>query len=189
VTDNLPESNNSANRRARQSVINLALSLAATVGVVLLLVMGVPRDDSSRLLRIDYVAEAASASATVGKPLVAPEIPEGWWSNSARLEESDGVTSWYVGFVTPNNQYIGIRQTYQPNPTWVALQLSGNGKAETRAISNLTWEYWPTLNPSNPPGTRERAMLHQADSLAVIVFGTADWPDLESIAELIAEAL
>ena len=108
---------------------------------------------------------------------------------SSRLEESDGVTSWYVGFVTPENQYIAIRQTYQPNPTWVALQLSGNAKAESKKIANLTWEYWPTLNPSNPPGTRERALLHQTEDLVLIIFGTAEWSDLESLAELIAEEL
>ena len=189
MTDNLPPGDSPAKRRARQSVLNLALSLAATVGVVLLLVLGVPRDDSSRLLRVDYITAAASASATVGKPLVAPPIADGWWSNAARLEESDGVTSWYVGFVTPENQYIAIRQTYQPNPTWVALQLSGNAKAESKKIANLTWEYWPTLNPSNPPGTRERALLHQTEDLVLIIFGTAEWSDLESLAELIAEEL
>lgn len=178
-----------ASRRARQSMLNLALSLAATVGVVLLLVLGVPRDDSSRLLRIDYQTEATAAAAALGKPVAAPELPEGWWSNSARLEESDGVTSWYVGFVTPGNQYLGIRQTYQPNPTWIALQLVGNGKAETAKIAGLDWEYWPTLNPSDPPGTRERALLHVSESIALVIFGTADWPELEMLAKLIAEDL
>ncbi len=189
MTDSSSKSDSGPSRRARQSVINLALSLAATVGVVLLLVLGVPRDDSSRLLRVDYVSEATAAAEVLGKPVAAPRLPDGWWSNSARLETSEGVTSWYVGFVTPNNQYIGIRQTYEPNPTWVALQLAGNGKAEIIRIAELDWEYWPTLNPSNPPGTRERALLHLSDSVAVVIFGTAEWSELELIAELVAEDL
>jgi len=189
VTDSSSNTDSGARRRARQSVLNLALSLSATVGVVLLLVLGVPRDDSNRLLRIDYQTEAEAATAVLGKPVAAPQLPEGWWSNSARLEESDGVTSWYLGFVTPENHYVGIRQTYEPNPTWVALQLAGNGKSDSVRIAGLDWEYWPTLNPSNPPGTRERALLHVSDSLAVVVFGTADWAELELIAKLVAEDL
>lgn len=187
MTDNSASENPGARRRARQSVLNLVLSLAATVGVVLLLVLGVPRDDSSRLLEINHQAEAAAASALIGKSVFAPKLPEGWWSNAARLEESEGVTSWYVGFVSPNNQYVGIRQTFEPNPTWVALQLAGNGKAEVADIAGKVWEYWPTLTPSTPPGTKERALLHLSEFQALVIFGTADWGELEAFARLVSE--
>jgi hypothetical protein len=42
-----------AARRARQTLINLLLSLLATVGVMVLLVLAVPRDDSNRVQPVE----------------------------------------------------------------------------------------------------------------------------------------
>ena len=53
-----------AQRRARQTVINLGLSLAATLGIVLALVLIVPRDDSNRIQPVDFKGIAAGAVET-----------------------------------------------------------------------------------------------------------------------------
>ncbi|MEY4981103.1 MAG: hypothetical protein RL174_441, partial [Actinomycetota bacterium] len=42
-----------AKRRAKQTVINLLLSLAATLGIVIVTVLAVPRDDSNRIQPVD----------------------------------------------------------------------------------------------------------------------------------------
>ena len=64
-----------AQRRARQTVINLGLSLAATLGIVLALVLIVPRDDSNRIQPVDFKDIAAGAVETTGLPLIVPELP------------------------------------------------------------------------------------------------------------------
>ena len=46
-------SDSAARHRARQTVINLILALGASIGLVVTLVLIVPRDDSNRIKEID----------------------------------------------------------------------------------------------------------------------------------------
>lgn len=85
--------------------------------------MIVPRDDSNRIQPVDYAAIAADVRQSVGVEVLTPAtIPTGWWANSARWRDTtaDGVNYWHVGFVGPNNQYVGIDQAIETNPTWLA---------------------------------------------------------------------
>ena len=119
----MAEQDAAAKRRARQTVINLSLALAATVAVALVMIMITPRDDSNLIKPVDYVTVAADVKANTGVDVILPSnTPEGWWANSARFNDSptDGVKYWHVGFVGENNQYVGIDQGFEVNPTWVA---------------------------------------------------------------------
>lgn len=178
-----------AERRAKQTIRNLGLSMLATLGVVLLIVLGVPRDDSNRIAQVDYIQIASEAEAAIDANLLVPEIPESWWSNSARLETNFGVDSWYIGFVTDDNQYLGVSQAFESNASWEALTLQGNWLEQEIEISGLNWEVWPTLTPSNPPGTKEYALLHRNGGSTVVIYGTADESDFETLAIEIAREL
>jgi len=163
--------------------------MIATLAVVLLIVLGVPRDDSNRIAQVDFEQIAQEAEAAIDAELVVPKIPADWWSNSARLETNFGVESWYVGFVTEENQYIGLSQAFESNESWEALTLQGNWLEEEVEIAGLMWEAWPTLTPSNPPGTKEYAMLHRFGEQTVVIYGTADEADFEILAREIAKEL
>lgn len=182
-------SDSAAQRRAKQTVRNLVLSMLVTLGVVLLIVLGVPRDDSNRIAAVDYVQIAQEAEVAIGEDLIVPEIPDNWWSNSARLQTEFGVDAWYVGFVTEDNQYIGLSHAFESNASWEALSLQGNWLETEVVIEGATWEVWPTLTPSNPPGTKEYAMLHRFGSEAVVIYGTASQEDFEILAAEIANQI
>ncbi|WP_172956009.1 DUF4245 family protein [Rhodoluna limnophila] len=116
-----------AKHRAKQTVINLLLSLVASLGVMLAIILIVPRDDSNRIKPVDHIALAEGASAAAGRPVLGLPLPEGWWANHATwvATAADGVDYWEVGFVGPKNQYIGLTQAFEVNPTWVALRSAG----------------------------------------------------------------
>ena len=117
-----------AQRRARQTLINLLLALGATLALALTLVMIVPRDDSNLIKPVDYKPIAENVQSSTGLAVLAPaELPTGWWVNSARWSAApaDGVQSWHIGFVGPKNQYVGVDQAFKTNPTWVAQKLLG----------------------------------------------------------------
>ncbi|MFM1950757.1 MAG: hypothetical protein RL418_444, partial [Actinomycetota bacterium] len=116
----------SADHRAKQTIRNLIYSLLVTLGLTLAIVMVVPRDDSNRIQPVEYQSIAINAEETVGLDVLAPSIPNDWWSNGARLQQDLGVSIWYVGFVTEDNQYLGLTQAFESNPSWVASQLQGN---------------------------------------------------------------
>ena len=126
--DQAPDpADSAAKHRAKQTVVNLVLSLVACLGIVIVTVLAVPRDDSNRIKAVDYVGAAQSAEASSKLNLVAPALPTGWWANQAKWNAvaADGVKVWKVGFVGPQNQYIGVTQAFDVNPTWVALRSAG----------------------------------------------------------------
>lgn len=175
-----------AKRRAKQTVRNLILSLIVTSGLVAAIYLGVPRDDSNRITPVDYQTIAVSASESLGSQALSPEIPADWWANAARVENTLGVSTWYVGFVTESNQYIGLTQVFETNPSWEAEMLAGNFFDSEVQLAGLTWEIWPTLNPSTPRGTKEYLLLHRNGTEVVVIYGTANTDDFEALASAIA---
>lgn len=187
----MAEQDAAAKRRARQTIRNLILSLLACLGIVLVTVLAVPRDDSSRIKHIDYKAIAAEVSATSGFDVVAPELPAGWWSNKAEWKGSnaDGVKTWYLGLIGPDNQYVGITQAFGVNPTWFVGQL-GEGAAVLggKPIGGEWFQY--DANPQNdPPKTRDhvRALgissIDKATGNALIMYGAESASDFEVVAK------
>lgn len=133
-----------AKHRAKQTLRNLVLSLIACLGLVLAIVLIVPRDDSNRIQPVDYKSAAAQASSASGQDILAPELPQGWWANRTNwvANPADGVAYWKVGFVGPNNQWIGMTQAFATNPTWIAL-LSKNYAPDTDSIAGFdNWTKW-----------------------------------------------
>lgn len=179
-------SDSAAKHRAKQTVRNLILSLLVTTGLVAAIYLGVPRDDTNRITPVDYQTIAVSASASLGNQALSPEIPANWWANAARVESSLGVSTWYVGFVTETNQFIGLTQVFETNPSWEAEMLAGNFFDSEVELGGLNWEIWPTLSPSSPRGTKEYLLLHRNGPEVVVIYGTANTQDFEALAKAIA---
>ena len=173
-----------AKHRAKQTVINLALSLVACLGIVIVTVLAVPRDDSNRIKPVDYVAAAAAAEESSKLDLLAPALPSGWWANQAKWNESaaDGVKVWKIGFVGPKNQYVGVIQGFAVNPTWVALQ-TVNFEPDTESnATNQTWTKWK-------PGKNTDADPHlwtlEKGGNFIAMSSTASETELDEFAELL----
>lgn len=181
-----------AKRRARQTVNNLVLALIASLGIMIAIVLIVPRDDSNRIQSVDYKSIAAEAHSSSGKQIVAPDLPSGWWSNSARWspKPADGVQNWYVGFVGPKNQYIGLTQAFGVNPTWLAFQLKNSAKTGTQAVGNFTWDIYEAVEPSDPPKTKDFMMvLNYNKTDTAIIYGVAKPQDFVVLAQAIQSKL
>jgi hypothetical protein len=178
-----------AQRRARQTVINLGLSLLATLGLVLAIVLMVPRDDSSKIPRIDYAAVAANAADSSKFRIVAPKLPAEWWSNKAQwsANPADTVPAFTAGFVGPDNEYIGMIQGFNANPTWLALKLQGT---ELTGAKDSSWEgHWDiyTAKVKNDPAKDWDyvRVLKLGENDYVILYGNAAMEDFDFIASSI----
>lgn len=173
-----------AKRRARQTIINLILSLAATVGLVIVMVLIVPRNDTNQIQHVDYKKVAAEAAQATHRPVVVPEIEADWWSNSARWTASpkDGTdASWYVGFVGPKNQYIGITQTYKTNRTWLALQLTGL-KDTGKKLLDGKWSVWVSQEKHTPAKTKDYVLVSSMYEDSFLIYGTASEAEMTRFA-------
>lgn len=144
VLDQGPTEDSAAKHRAKQTLVNLVLALVASLGIVLLTVLAVPRDDSNRITPVDYKKAVAEAKASSGLDIFAPEIPQGWWANQAKWfsNPADGVKYFQTGFVGPNNQYVRLTQAFSVNPTWVALSTKEFGPNIDAIATNSNWTKW-----------------------------------------------
>lgn len=180
-----------AQRRARQTLINLLLSLGATVGVMVLLVLAVPRDDSNRIQPVDYVAIANQASIEAPGKLLVPTIPVDWYSNGARFTSAaqDGVANWYVGFVGPNGEFLAMTQGIDVNQTWIQLMLESNKPSGNVEVQGKSWSIYESVRENSPPKSKDYMMVLEYDNNAVFVYGVAPKAVLEDLASQLGDLI
>jgi hypothetical protein len=182
---------NSADHRNRQTINNLVYSLIATVALVAVIVLIVPRGNPTSLApAVDYAAVAQQAQGSEADRLVVPKLPSGWTSNSAELrtKTSDRVDAWYIGLLTPKGQYIGITQGFNANDSWVADQVNRTRIAGTRQIDGVTWDVYDN-RASSDAGNVKYALVTSAGKSTVVVFGTADDAEFDTVASSLTDQL
>ena len=116
---------NSRLYRARKTPNNLVLSLIVCVAVAFVIFLAVPRGDMNFDNTVDWKSLTATAQTGVPETLGSPDLPEGWRANTAayRNGAADGVDVWFIGFLTPSDEFIGMSQAFDANDTWVATEL------------------------------------------------------------------
>ncbi|WP_348788252.1 DUF4245 domain-containing protein [Leifsonia sp. NPDC080035] len=183
---------NSANHRNRQTVNNLVFSLLATVALVIIIVIAVPRGNpTASTPPVDYVKIAQEAQGSEPDRLLVPELPSGWKSNSAELrtKTADKVDSWYIGLLTPKGQFIGITQGFDANDSWVAEQVDRARIAGTRDIDGVTWDVYDNRKSGSDAGNVAYALTTTAGRSSVVVFGTADDSEFKAVASALSAQL
>ena len=166
---------NSLKHRQRQTLLNLMLALGASLLVVLVIVLIVPRSDAPMEPDIDVAPIAEQAQIASGDPLAVPELPEGWRANAAELRTStvDGVTAWYVGYLTPSDEYIGMYQGLEANPTWVAGLLERTLATGTTTIDGIEWTVYDNRDSGDDVGNARYGLTTEAGGSTFVLLGTA----------------
>ncbi|WP_423923060.1 DUF4245 domain-containing protein [Frigoribacterium sp. 2-23] len=181
---------NSRKHRANQTAMNLTLSLVASLGIVLFLVLVVVRPNDVTRPAIDYVHVASNAEASVSAPLAAPVLPTGWSANAAEVRSSpaDKVPTWYVGLITPSDQFIAIDQGIDANPTWVSNQVQNTAATSTRDIAGLTWDVYDRRD-DDKPGNYAYSLATTIGRSSIVLYGTADDTEFDAVATAVAAQL
>ena len=182
----------SANHRNRQTVNNLVYSLIATVALVAIIVLVVPRGNPNpNIHAVDYRSVAAQAQGSEPDRLLVPSLPHGWTSNSAELRTrtADGVDEWYVGLLTPKGQFIGITQGFKANDSWVANQVNKTMIKGTRDIDGVRWDVYDNRTSTTDNGNVAYALVTTAAHSSVVVFGTAGDDEFRTVAAALARQL
>lgn len=175
--------------RSNQTAINLVAALVVSLIVVLLIVLVVVRPNPEPPQPVDYAALADQAQPTVSAPLVSPELTDDWSANAAELETSSGVTSWYIGLITPSTQFIGVRQGIDANETWLAGQLGYAQATGEATIDGITWQLYDNRDATDDPGNLAYVMTTERDSSTVVLFGTAADSEFETLAASVSAEL
>ncbi len=185
-------SDSAARHRARQTVINLILALGASIGLVVTLVLIVPRDDSSRIREIDYTAISQKAKADSGFDVITITPTENWWSNNAMLTTNniDTVPVFKAGFVGSDIKYVGYTQAFNANPTWLALSLNGKVLTKEYSSKHYKWDVYESIVKNEPKKTMDYIMvLNYKDQDYMLVYGVAEDSEFKTFIDSIDEEL
>ncbi len=181
---------NSRLYRERKTINNLVLSLLATLGLVVIIVLAVPRGDYTIDRNIDFTEVAQQAQPSVKNSLAVPVLPDGWKSNDAELRHSntDKVSSWYVGWITPKNEFVALSQGFDANPSWVADQLDRKIATGTEKIGGLQWTVYDHRDSRSDGGNVIYALTAESGNNTYVVYGTADPDEIHVLAEAVVES-
>ncbi|WP_394552634.1 DUF4245 domain-containing protein [Agromyces sp. MMS24-JH15] len=165
---------NSKRYRDAKTLKNLVWALGASLGIMLLIVLIVPRSDTPLDRDVDVDAIAAQAAPVSDSPLAVPELPDGWRANAAELRrsEADRVTAWYVGELTPSDEYIGLYQGFGANPTWVAAQLNKTLATGTTTIDGVEWTVYDNRESSEDVGNARYGLVTESGGTTFVLLGT-----------------
>src|SRR5690554_7120105 len=175
--------------RSNQTALNLVAALVICLLVVLLTVLVVVRPDPAPREPIDFAAIADDAQPGVDEPLITPQLPDTWSANSARLETKAGVTSWYIGLITPDTEFIALRQGIDANETWLAGQLGFSQPEGAVTIAGTDWTLYDNRDARDDPGNLAYVMTTEHGDSTVILFGTATDGEFETLAESVSAEL
>jgi hypothetical protein len=175
------------NRRSHQTPVNLVLSLVASLGVVFVIVLLVVRTSPPAREPVDYQRVAAQAQSAVDTPLASPVLPAHWSANAANLNSAsaDRVVSWYIGFITPDEQFIGLRQGIEANATWVANQVQNASTTGSDDIAGTTWTVYDHRD-AHDSGNLAYALTTTIGPSSYVLFGTAKTDEFHVLAKAIA---
>lgn len=175
---------NSRQHRAAQTTRNLVWALVASLIVVLFLVLVVVRPDVPAAEPIDFGTVASQAQSEVDEPLAAPVLPTGWSSNRADLTTTGEIRVWYVGLISPSNQFIALNQGIDANSTWVDTLLEGAKPTGTETLSGVTWTVYDHRE-ADDPGNLAYALVTEVGASTYVLHGTASDDEFALLAQAI----
>lgn len=170
---------NSRLYRSRKTVNNLVLSLLATVGLVIVIVLAVPRGEAPDRPTVDYAQLAGQAQPDISVPLLTPELGDDWGSNYADVRTASSpvvgtpdIRSWNVGLISPDDEFVGLVQGVDANDTWLSAELDEARPTGTVTIDGVEWiEY--AKGSGTDTGNVQYALSTVAGRSTIAIFGTA----------------
>jgi len=182
---------NSLKHRQRQTLRNLLLALGASLAIMLVIVLLVPRSDTPIERDVDVAGVAAQAQVGVEQQLAVPDLPEGWRSNDASLRqrEADGVTAWYAGYLTPGDEYVGMYQGLGANPTWTAELLANTIATGVATIDGVEWTVYDNRDTDADVGNARYGLVTEAGESTFVLLGTADPDEFDTLARALVPAI
>ncbi|WP_253202059.1 DUF4245 domain-containing protein [Subtercola sp. PAMC28395] len=173
--------------RANKTINNLWLSILVCVGLVIVIVLLVPRDDTSHLPAVDFRSVASSAQAAFPVPVAVPDVPATWTSNAAEIRTgTDNVVSWYVGLITPTRNYVGLTQGVNATDGWFADQVKDSAASSTTTIDGIQWTVYDNRKTAKEVGNVKYALTTQSGATTYIVFGDASDTEIAEVAASIS---
>lgn len=179
----------SRKHRENRTFTNLLAAVVVCLAVVLVMMLVVVRPPMPERDPIDVAAAAESSQIVAQQPLIVPQLPEGWAANAAEIRTgSDEIVTWHVGYITPEEQFLFVRQAIDANPTWLVAAIESAIPTGERTIDGLTWiEYDQRV--AEDPGNLAYVLTTEHGASTVVIGGTAGDAELQTFSEAVSAQL
>lgn len=169
-------------RRNRQNVFTLIGALLASFGIVLVLVVLTVRPDPISRSEVDWSTLASNASSSI--PLADPRFTDAdgdWWAN--RADYSGGSAGeWYIGLISPTNQFVSIQQfTAEVSPD--VAEVLNDVEPTPVTLMGTVWNRYDRSTLDDPGNFRTLYTVELSVGGILVVSGTADAAEMELVAQ------
>lgn len=161
--------------RTQRGLRDLILSIAVVGVFVAFLFAVVWRPSPDPVRTVDPAPVLLSAREQSGYPVYAPTGLSGdWRATSARFEAEGDATVWFLGYVTPEDQYVAVAQTDGDAEDFIEEQtLEGVPDGEV-SVAGDVWQRYSTPD--------QRSLVRTADGSTVVVTGSVSYEQLADFA-------
>lgn len=173
--------------RSSQTFRNLIAALLATLAVVVVIALGVPRGEPAPTPPIDVARAAAQASQDYGRAVLSPAVSSSWRVNGADASGGSAPV-WTIVYATDGGAYLRVSQAFDARPDWALSALGGKRPGDTVTLEGITWDRWRIGDPS-AAGNVSFALGTQAGSDYVLVSGNADEATASAVAAGLTDQL
>lgn len=157
--------------RTKRGIRDLILSLAVVALFVAFLFAVVWRPAPEAVKPVDTRFPLEAARTQADYPVLFPEgLAAGWTPTSARFDA--GTSTWFLGYVTPEEQYVAVTQTAGESADFVQEQTLEGRADGTREIDGEQWQQFVTGD--------QRSLVRTSDGSTTVVTGTVDYEQLQA---------
>lgn len=172
--------------RSSQTFRNLIAALLATLAIVVVIVLSVPRGTPAAQGSIDVASVAQQVQSGYDHPVVVPHVPTSWRVNEAAIDGSD---TWSIAYVpTGDKGYLRVSQAFDADTAWDARKLSGAAPSGTIVVDGVTWTVYDIQDPSRA-GNVSYAIGTKAGKDRILIYGTANPKTAAVAAEGLAQQI
>lgn len=164
-------------RSSMGGLLGALLASLTLLGVVVLPTLLRQSDADDPAPTRDYTADLAQARAQAPFDVLAPQqVPADWRATSARWLGSGPEKSWHLGFLTGDDEYVGLEQGNAVPQSFIEEKTQASRPGSPLEIDG---EPWQTLTD----GDTETALVLSERNVTTIVTGTAPESDLVAFAD------
>ena len=161
---------------------DMLISMAVIVGIVVALLLLVPRPNQIPTRSLDVTAAALAARAELGFAPADPQLPAGWTARSADVQRAtDDLPTWHLTYTTPSGHYAGVQQTAKATAAWEANQVTGGNPAQgNRTVGSHDWIIRSRLDRGIT------SLVYRQPPITTVVTGTATQAEIDQLALAVA---
>jgi hypothetical protein len=159
----------------------MVISMAVIVGIVVVLLLLVPRPNQIPERSLDVPAAASGARSELGFAPADPSLPNGWTATVADVQhDTDDLPTWHLTYTTPSGHYAGVQQAKNATAAWESRQVTDGREQGTETIGSHSW----IIRSRTDRGVT--SLVLRGPVITTVVTGTATSAEIDEFAGAVA---